>query len=106
MEKYLRLDYKYAMPFIDQKELKKIQVEINKARRTLNEGVGEGNTYLGWLKLPFEINQDDVKDIMETAKEIRRTSNVLVVVGIGGSYLGAKAVIEVLTPYFVKRKNL
>lgn len=106
MEKYIDLNYKYAMPFIEEKDLAKIQTEINKARKTLNEKSGLGNDFIGWVNLPSEIDPDIVNDIHETAKEIRKHSNVLVVIGIGGSYLGAKAVIEVLTPYFTKRKNL
>ncbi len=105
MEKYLNIDFRHAMPFIDENGLTKIQKEINKARSILDNKSGEGNEYLGWLDLPIDYDKDEFEKILTAAKKIRKQSRILVVVGIGGSYLGAKAAIEFLKPYFQKRKN-
>ncbi|HPJ23925.1 MAG TPA: glucose-6-phosphate isomerase [Bacillota bacterium] len=105
MEKYLNIDFKYAMPFIETEELKKIQKEINLARKQLDEKSGAGNDYLGWVDLPVNYDKDELARIISAAKKIRKQSKVLVVIGIGGSYLGAKAAIEFMKPYFQKRKS-
>jgi len=106
MEKYINLDYSYALQFIKQTELDKMQSEINKARRTLDEGTGPGNEYLGWLNLPKDYDKDEFVRINEAAKRIRKQSKVLVVIGIGGSYLGAKAALEYMNDYFPKRRRI
>ncbi len=106
MDKYLELDYKHAIEFIDEKQLKGIQTEINKARKALNEGSEAGSDFLGWINLPTDYDREEIKRIITAAKKIRKQSNVLVVIGIGGSYLGAKAAIEMLKPYFVRRKKM
>jgi glucose-6-phosphate isomerase len=105
-EKYLQFNYQNILPFIEEDELKKIQKEINNARKTLDEKTGLGNDYLGWVDLPNSIDPELIDDIWETAKKIRKQSNVLVVIGIGGSYLGAKAAVEYMKPYFQKRKSM
>jgi len=105
MEKYLNVDFKHTLPFIDKEGLSKIQREINKARNTLDMRSGEGNEYLGWVDLPKEYDKEELERILEAAKRIRKQSRILVVVGIGGSYLGTKAAIEYLKPYFQKRRN-
>ena len=105
MEKYLNIDFKYAMPFIEAEELKKTQKEINLARKQLDEKSGAGNDYLGWVDLPVNYDKDELVRIISAAKKIRKQSKVLVVIGIGGSYLGAKAAIEFMKPYFQKRKS-
>jgi glucose-6-phosphate isomerase len=105
-DKYLKFNYENILPFIGEDELKKIQKEINRARKTLDEKTGLGNDYLGWVDLPNTIEPELIDDIQETAKKIRQKSNVLVVIGIGGSYLGAKAAVEYMKPYFQKRKSM
>ncbi len=106
MSKYVSLDYKYAMPFLNQEELDKINREVKIARKTLDAKTGEGNEYLGWVDLPETFDQEEVERIYQAARKIRKQAKILVVVGIGGSYLGAKAAIEYLKPYFPKRKNI
>jgi glucose-6-phosphate isomerase len=66
---------------------------------SLNAGTGPGNDFLGWIKLPEEINAQ-VDRIMKAAKHLRSVSDTTVVIGIGGSYLGARAVIEALSHSF------
>lgn len=106
MEKYLQLDFNYAKSFIDENELFKIQKEVNRARKVLEKGTGEGNEYLGWVNLPNDYNKEEFERIIQAAKRIRKQSKVLVVIGIGGSYLGSKAAIEYMKPYFEKRKKI
>ena len=70
------------------------------ANKMLHEGTGKGNDYLGWLNLPSSIQEDFLDDIQKTADLLRSKCDVVVVAGIGGSYLGAKAVIDSLNNSF------
>lgn len=106
MDKYLQLNVDYALPFVKDQDLTSIQRDINAARRTLDEKSGAGHEYLGWVDLPSDIGRVLTDRIIETAKKIRKQSQVLLVIGIGGSYLGAKAAIEFMKPYFPKRRNI
>lgn len=73
-----------------------MEKEVFDAHNTLMEGTGEGSRHLGWLKLPVREATKEITRIQEAAKRIRETSDVFVVVGIGGSYLGSRAAIELL----------
>jgi glucose-6-phosphate isomerase len=106
MEKYISLDYSYALPFIKEEELKAMQTEINKARKILDEAKGLGSDFLGWVNLPNDYDQEEFDRIILAGRKIRKQSKVLVVIGIGGSYLGSKAAIEYLKSYFPKRRNI
>ena len=70
--------------------------EVFAAHQTLTEGSGEGNDFLGWLNLPVAEQTDEIRRIQAAAKRIRETSDVFVVIGIGGSYLGPRAAIELM----------
>jgi glucose-6-phosphate isomerase len=70
------------------------------ARKMLEEGTGKGNDFLGWLHLPSSITAEQLADIKATADVLRANCEVVVVAGIGGSYLGARAVIEALSDSF------
>lgn len=70
------------------------------AQQTLLNGTGAGNDFLGWVNLPFDYDKKEFAQIKEAAEEIKSNSDVLVVVGIGGSYLGARAVISALKSKF------
>lgn len=105
-EKYLNFNYNNVLPFIDMNDLKAIQKEVTQARKTLDNKSGLGNDYIGWIELLDQLDKDFLNDIQNTAKKIRKQSQVLVVIGIGGSYLGAKAAIEYMKPYFQKRKSM
>ena len=70
--------------------------EVFNAHQTLAEGSGEGNDFLGWLNLPVAEETEEIRRIRAAAKQIRETSDVFVVIGIGGSYLGPRAAIELL----------
>ncbi len=96
----LRLNTKYVMPFLPDGALENISGEVKSANDALYAGTGKGNDFLGWLTLPQDYDKDEFVRIKSAAKKIQDNSEVLVVVGIGGSYLGARAAIE-----FVKSQN-
>ncbi len=77
-------------------DLLSIESEIAAAHNTLANGTGDGNDFLGWLKLPVEKETPEMLRIRAAAEHIRQNSDVFVVVGIGGSYLGPRAAIELM----------
>ena len=70
--------------------------DVFAAHQTLTEGTGEGNDFLGWLNLPVEEETEEIARIRAAAERIRESSDVFVVIGIGGSYLGPRAAIELM----------
>lgn len=95
--------------FVSQKAIEAYKAEAEECNQRLHNGSGKGNDFLGWLDLPSSITEEHLNDIENTAKVLRDNCEVVVVVGIGGSYLGAKAVIEALSNSFdwlqTERKN-
>ena len=77
-------------------ELLQAEKEVFDAHMTLTEGTGAGNDFLGWLELPVKEETEEIRRIRDAAKTIRENSDVFVVIGIGGSYLGPRAAIELL----------
>lgn len=100
------LNYKNVLSFVDQKKILENKENALKAKHTLLEKTGEGNDFLGWVNYPKNYDKEEFERIKKAAQKIRNTSEVLVVIGIGGSYLGAKAVIEALKPYFKQEKDV
>lgn len=96
----LRIDISATKDFIDENEIDDYKKNIENCFSDLISKKGLGNDYLGWITLPDEINEELIIDIEKEAKRVSEISNVFVVIGIGGSYLGARAVIEALSPYF------
>lgn len=78
--------------------------EALKASKSLREGTGEGSDFLGWIDLPVDYDKEEFSRILKAAKKIKENSDVLVAIGIGGSYLGAKAVYHAVTNSFEKPK--
>ena len=85
---------------IDQCKVDALKEQAVNAVEKLEKGTGEGNDFLGWLHLPSSITEADLYDIEATAKSLRESCEFVVAIGIGGSYLGAKAVIEALSDSF------
>ena len=85
---------KYAAPFVTDAEIESYREKIANAHRMLHDGTGAGNDRLGWIDLPVNYDKDEFARIKDAAKRIQAHSDVLIVIGIGGSYLGARAVIE------------
>ena len=92
----IRLVEKYSNSFIGTDEYKGIQGEVSAAHRLLCDKSGAGSDYLGWVTLPEDYDKEEFARIKAAAEKIKKTSSVFIVVGIGGSYLGARAVIEFL----------
>ncbi len=92
----IKLNTHYLDSFIKQEDYSGIQAEITSADSMLRKKKGLGNDYLGWVSLPEDYDKDEFSRIQACAEKIRKTCQVLVVIGIGGSYLGARAVIEFL----------
>ncbi|NLD88652.1 MAG: glucose-6-phosphate isomerase [Clostridiales bacterium] len=103
----LSVDLKNIASFVSEEELNSMMKEVTAANETLRGGTGEGNDFIGWLDLPSNIDPDELSRVKKAAKKIISDSQVLIVVGIGGSYLGARAVIEFIKSpnYNLKKKN-
>lgn len=95
MEK-LRLINKYAEKFLPQEKIRENASKGVEALRTLHNKSGAGNDFLGWVTLPTDYDKEEFSRIEKAADYIKKNCDVLVVIGIGGSYLGARAVIEAL----------
>lgn len=95
MEK-LKLIHKYADKFVSDKDIADITSRAVDAMQTLHAKSGAGNDYLGWLTLPTDYDREEFKRIKSAADYIKKNCDILIVIGIGGSYLGARAVIEAL----------
>lgn len=96
----IRFDYKKAMPFVGEYEIESMKEIVKTAHNVLHERKGAGNDFLGWLDLPVNYDKDEFERIKKAAQKIRNDSDVLIVIGIGGSYLGARACIEMLSNSF------
>ena len=88
--------------FLTTEELNNMMEEAKLAQKKVYDKTGEGSDFLGWVDYPFSYDKEELSRVKKAATTISRSSEVLVVAGIGGSYLGAKAVISALTPYFEK----
>ena len=100
MSKNIKLDYSKVMGFVSEEELGNFKKTAELAKETLLSGSGAGNDYIGWIDLPENYDKEEFERIKKAAAKIQSDSDVLVVVGIGGSYLGARAAIEFLTNSF------
>ncbi len=96
----LKLNLNYVGKYADKEKFDSMRSEVSAAHKMLTEGTGLGSDFLGWLDLPVNYDKDEFRRIKENAEKIKKDSEVLVVLGIGGSYLGARAVIE-----FIKSNN-
>ena len=92
----VKFNGKYLNGFVKDAEFDNIFPQVELAHKVLHEKSGAGNDFLGWLDLPFTYDKEEFSRIKKAAEKIRSDSDVLVVIGIGGSYLGARAAIEFL----------
>ena len=100
MENRVTFDYSKAMQFIGENEITSIMAIAETAKNILVEKSGAGNDFLGWIDLPVNYDKEEFARIQKAADKIKNDSDVLVVIGIGGSYLGARAAIEFLRHSF------
>lgn len=103
MEKVIQFDYTNA--FVAKHEIDNFQEVVKVYHKLLHEKKGAGSDFLGWIDLPSNYDKDEFERILQAAKKIRENSQILVVIGIGGSYLGAKAAIELLNHHFYLLKD-
>ena len=97
---HIKLTIDKAYGFVQAEKVAAYKAEAEAANAALQNGTGKGNDFLGWLNLPAEIDEAHLADVENTAKILRDNCEVVVVIGIGGSYLGAKAVIDALSNSF------
>ena len=96
----IKLNAGNVLPFARRAELDQMRPQLEAAHDLLRKGNGPGCEYLGWLNWPNDYDRAELARVRKAAARIRRDSDVLVVIGIGGSYLGARAAIEMLGPSF------
>lgn len=102
----LKLNTKYVENFINADEMAGIKSQVELAADTLHKKTGLGNDFLGWLDLPENYDKEEFERIKAAAEKIKKNSDVLIVIGIGGSYLGARAAIEMMnSPYYNNLKK-
>lgn len=96
----ISLNIEKTLGFISREKVFAYEPLVKEAQNALEKGTGKGNDFLGWLHLPSSITQEHLEDIKATAQVLRENCEVVIVAGIGGSYLGARAVIEALSNSF------
>ena len=96
----IKLDITKVAPVVSAAEVSELEARVAEAQKALEAGTCPGNDFLGWLHLPTSITPEFLADIKATAEVLRKECDAVVVAGIGGSYLGAKAVIEALSNSF------
>ena len=96
----LKLNTKYLKDFVADHEIEGIKTQVYDAAKTLHSKTGLGNDFLGWLTLPTDYDKEEFARIKKAAEKIKKDTDVFIVIGIGGSYLGARAAIELLTSPF------
>jgi glucose-6-phosphate isomerase len=92
----LKLNTKYLKDFVNDDELAGIKAQVEAAAQSLQNKTGLGNDFLGWVDLPTAYDKEEFSRIKAAAERIKKNSDILIVIGIGGSYLGARAAIELL----------
>ena len=97
----LNFNSSYAKDFIRENDIKGLVSQVKAAHNTVNQKDGLGNDFLGWVDLPYNYDKEEFSRIKSAAEKIKADTDVLIVIGIGGSYLGARAAIEFLKgPYY------
>ena len=103
---FVKLNSNYVNEFVSDAEIKAIQPEVEAAAKTLENKTGAGNDFLGWYDLPTNYDKEEFARIKAAAERIKKNSDILIVIGIGGSYLGARAAIEFLkSPFYNSLKK-
>ncbi len=98
----LRFSRKNALPFMDEAEVKMLEGQVRLAHEMIEKKNGPGHEFLGWADLPKNYDKEEFDRILKAAERIRESADVFVCIGIGGSYLGAKAAIDALSHHFTQ----
>ena len=96
----MKIDLSHVQTFLDKQIKNELESKVSGIYETIFHKTGAGNDFLGWVNLPSEIDENLLADIEKTAADLRKKSDLFVVIGIGGSYLGSRAVIEALQNHF------
>ena len=96
----MKLELTHTNSFVSKESIQSFESKVASTYNTIYNRTGAGNDFLGWVNLPSEIDESLIADIEKTAQELHKKSDIFVVIGIGGSYLGARAVIEALQNHF------
>lgn len=102
--KKIKLNYSNMLPFLAEGELDAALLRAEEAHKQILNGSGRGSEMLGWKSLPSEMTTDMIKSLKRAASTLSDSCEVVVVIGIGGSYMGAKAILDALTNTFAQRK--
>ena len=102
----IKLNVKEVLGTVSAEQIEALNPAAAEAMEKIHKGTGEGSDFLGWVNLPEETSSDLLADIEATAKQLRETCDYVVSIGIGGSYLGAKAVIEALSDSFATLRGM
>ena len=106
MGKTVTFDYSKVADFVSAEELANFKSTVMGAKETLISKSGAGNAFVGWIDLPVDYDKEEFSRIKAAAEKIKKTADVLIVIGIGGSYLGARAAIELLkSPFYNNMKK-
>ncbi|MFS0751030.1 glucose-6-phosphate isomerase [Oceanobacillus sp. 1P07AA] len=97
---HVSFNYEKALSFFEKQEITNLEPFVHTAHQMIHERIGAGKDFLGWLDLPRNYNREEYKRIKAAADKIKQDSDILLVIGIGGSYLGAKAALEMLNHSF------
>ncbi|UII55345.1 glucose-6-phosphate isomerase [Cytobacillus spongiae] len=97
---HVRFDYSNALSFFGEHEITYLRDAVKVSHHSLHEQTGAGSDFLGWVDLPTQYDKEEFSRIQKSAEKIKSDSDVLLVIGIGGSYLGARAAIEMLQHSF------
>ncbi len=98
----IKVELNHIKGFVSDNQLDAYKKQVSDTFNTIYSRSGAGNDFLGWVNLPSSITPGFIEDIKQKAEELRKKSEVFVVIGIGGSYLGARAVIEALSNHFAQ----
>ena len=101
----ISFNYDNVGPFMKQDEVENLSEFVKVAHNMLHDKKGPGSDYLGWVTLPFDYDKEEFSRIKQAAERIRSHSDALIVIGIGGSYLGARAAIDALSHTFHNQMN-
>lgn len=96
----IKFDYSRVLPFVSEQEIDSMAKYVKTAHDMLHDKSGLGSDFLGWIELPTNYDKEEFARIKKAADKIRNDSDILVVIGIGGSYLGARAAVEMLSHSF------
>ncbi|HJZ39058.1 MAG TPA: glucose-6-phosphate isomerase, partial [Bacteroidales bacterium] len=101
----LKVDISKVFGFVPKEDIYHLSAKVSDSAKALENKTGKGNDFLGWVNLPSSVSDAELKDIEDTAARIRKQVDAVVVIGIGGSYLGTRAVAEALSHSFLHLKK-